>query len=101
MGNGFHNAGPATKQFLAWWVAICEMKGIDASKVSQSSQLQRNPEEVTVIRHIGQRLIVVVRAGLFIVESIDCFIDKLQRNSLFYEKNSFILLHFCSLLELP
>jgi SAM-dependent methyltransferase len=35
MGNTFHNAGPATKQFLIWWVAISATKGIDASKMSQ------------------------------------------------------------------
>jgi ubiquinone/menaquinone biosynthesis C-methylase UbiE len=39
MGNTFHHAGPATKQFLAWWVAISASKGIDASKMSQISQL--------------------------------------------------------------
>jgi SAM-dependent methyltransferase len=38
-GNIFHHAGPATKQFLAWWVAISATKGIDASKMSQMSQL--------------------------------------------------------------
>ncbi len=38
-GNTFHNAGPATKQFLAWWTAISASKGIDASKMSQMSQL--------------------------------------------------------------
>ena len=42
MGNGFHDAGPATKQFLAWWVAISGTKGIDASKVSQIGILLQN-----------------------------------------------------------
>ncbi len=37
-GNAFHHAGPATKQFLAWWVAISASKGIDASKMSQIDQ---------------------------------------------------------------
>ncbi len=35
MGNTFHNAGPATKQFLAWWVALGASRGIDASNMSQ------------------------------------------------------------------
>jgi len=35
MGNTFHHAGPATKQFLTWWGAISATKGIDASKMSQ------------------------------------------------------------------
>jgi ubiquinone/menaquinone biosynthesis C-methylase UbiE len=38
MGNTFHQAGPATKQFLAWWDAISVSKGIDASKMSQIGQ---------------------------------------------------------------
>jgi SAM-dependent methyltransferase len=33
MGTTFHDAGPATKQFLAWWAAISATRGIDASKV--------------------------------------------------------------------
>jgi ubiquinone/menaquinone biosynthesis C-methylase UbiE len=39
MGNTFNQAGPATKQFLAWWGAISTSKGIDASKMSQIGQL--------------------------------------------------------------
>src|SRR6266496_3005787 len=35
MGNTFHHAGPATRQFLAWWIAISASRGIDASKMSQ------------------------------------------------------------------
>lgn len=35
MGTSFHQAGPATKQFLAWWEAISASKGIDASSMSQ------------------------------------------------------------------
>jgi ubiquinone/menaquinone biosynthesis C-methylase UbiE len=35
MGNTFHHAGPATQQFLTWWVAITASKGIDASKMAQ------------------------------------------------------------------
>jgi ubiquinone/menaquinone biosynthesis C-methylase UbiE len=38
-GNTFHHAGPATRQFLEWWTAISATKGIDASKMSQISQL--------------------------------------------------------------
>src|SRR6266487_911316 len=38
MGNTFHQAGPATKQFLAWWVAISASRGIDTSKMSQIDQ---------------------------------------------------------------
>jgi ubiquinone/menaquinone biosynthesis C-methylase UbiE len=38
MGNTFHQAGPATRQFLAWWGAISASKGIDASKMSQIGQ---------------------------------------------------------------
>jgi SAM-dependent methyltransferase len=34
MGTGFHRAGPATQQFLAWWVAISAQRGIDASKMA-------------------------------------------------------------------
>jgi SAM-dependent methyltransferase len=34
MGTTFHQAGPATKQFLAWWAAISGTRGIDASKVA-------------------------------------------------------------------
>jgi hypothetical protein len=37
-GSTFHQAGPATKQFLAWWAAISATKGIDASKMSQIGQ---------------------------------------------------------------
>jgi ubiquinone/menaquinone biosynthesis C-methylase UbiE len=39
MGNTFHQAGPATKQFLAWWIKICTSQGIDASKMSQLDSL--------------------------------------------------------------
>jgi|ERR1019366_8596813 ubiquinone/menaquinone biosynthesis C-methylase UbiE len=39
MGNTFHQTGPATKQFLAWWVNICTSQGIDASKMSQLDSL--------------------------------------------------------------
>lgn len=35
MGTTFHHAGPATLQFLAWWKAISESRGIDASLMSQ------------------------------------------------------------------
>lgn len=35
MGNTFHAAGPATQQFLAWWIDISASRGIDASKMSQ------------------------------------------------------------------
>lgn len=34
MGNTFQSAGPATEQFLTWWVAISASRGIDANKVS-------------------------------------------------------------------
>lgn len=34
MGTTFHQAGPATKQFLAWWTAICASRGIDPSRMS-------------------------------------------------------------------
>ncbi|HYU75449.1 MAG TPA: class I SAM-dependent methyltransferase, partial [Ktedonobacteraceae bacterium] len=37
-GNTFHHAGPATRQFLAWWGAISASKDIDASKMSQIDQ---------------------------------------------------------------
>ncbi len=39
MGNGFHKAGPATQQFLAWWRAICASRGIDASKMAHIGAL--------------------------------------------------------------
>lgn len=35
MGNTFHHAGPATKRFLEWWVAIAASRDIDASHMSQ------------------------------------------------------------------
>lgn len=35
MGNTFHQAGPATKRFLEWWVAIAASRGIDASHMSE------------------------------------------------------------------
>jgi SAM-dependent methyltransferase len=35
MGNTFHHAGPATKQFLTWWIDIAASRGMDASKMSQ------------------------------------------------------------------
>lgn len=35
MGNTFHRAGPATKRFLEWWMAISTSRGIDASQMSQ------------------------------------------------------------------
>jgi len=35
MGTTFHRAGPATKQFLAWWTAISASRGIDASAMAQ------------------------------------------------------------------
>lgn len=35
MGTTFHQVGPATQQFLAWWEAISASKGIDASAMSQ------------------------------------------------------------------
>lgn len=34
MGNVFHHVGPATKQFLEWWVAISASRGIDASNMA-------------------------------------------------------------------
>jgi ubiquinone/menaquinone biosynthesis C-methylase UbiE len=37
-GNTFHHAGPATREFLAWWGAISASKGIDASQMSQIGQ---------------------------------------------------------------
>jgi ubiquinone/menaquinone biosynthesis C-methylase UbiE len=42
MGNSFHCAGPATEQFLTWWVAISAKRGIDASKVSQIGTFLQN-----------------------------------------------------------
>ena len=41
MGTTFHNAGPATKQFLEWWAAISKTRGIDASKVAEIGNLLR------------------------------------------------------------
>jgi ubiquinone/menaquinone biosynthesis C-methylase UbiE len=35
MGNTFHRAGPATRQFLTWWTAIAATKGIDAAHMVQ------------------------------------------------------------------
>ncbi|MBV9706482.1 MAG: class I SAM-dependent methyltransferase [Chloroflexi bacterium] len=35
MGTTFHHVGPATQQWIAWWMAICALRGIDASKMSQ------------------------------------------------------------------
>ena len=35
MGTRFHHAGVATQQFLAWFAAISQTRGIDASKVAQ------------------------------------------------------------------
>lgn len=35
MGTTFHRAGPATQQFLTWWVAIALSKGIDAAHMAQ------------------------------------------------------------------
>jgi hypothetical protein len=34
MGTTFHQSGPATQQFLAWWTSISATRGIDASKVA-------------------------------------------------------------------
>ena len=34
MGTTFHQAGPATTQFLEWWASISATRGIDASKLS-------------------------------------------------------------------
>ena len=34
MGTTFHQVGPATQQFLAWWASISATRGIDASKVA-------------------------------------------------------------------
>ncbi len=42
MGNTFHQAGPATNQFLAWWVAIGASRGIDASNMSQLGVLLKH-----------------------------------------------------------
>jgi SAM-dependent methyltransferase len=39
MGTTFHHAGPATTQFLQWWAAISQTRGIDASHVSQMGDL--------------------------------------------------------------
>jgi ubiquinone/menaquinone biosynthesis C-methylase UbiE len=39
MGNTFHQAGPATKQFLAWWVKIYALQNIDVSKMSHLDSL--------------------------------------------------------------
>ena len=39
MGNTFHHSGPATKQFLDWWIRISAARGIDASKMSQLGTL--------------------------------------------------------------
>jgi ubiquinone/menaquinone biosynthesis C-methylase UbiE len=39
MGNTFHQVGPATQQFLTWWVKIAASKGIDASKMAQIGAL--------------------------------------------------------------
>jgi hypothetical protein len=41
MGNDFHHAGPATTQFLAWWVDISASRGIDASKMADLGGLLR------------------------------------------------------------
>ncbi|MBV9617169.1 MAG: methyltransferase domain-containing protein [Ktedonobacteraceae bacterium] len=35
MGNSLQSAGPATEQFLSWWMAISASGGIDASTVSE------------------------------------------------------------------
>jgi hypothetical protein len=35
MGTRFHHAGAATQQFLAWFMAISQTRGIDASQVVQ------------------------------------------------------------------
>ncbi|MBA2393386.1 MAG: hypothetical protein H0V70_11665 [Ktedonobacteraceae bacterium] len=35
MGMGFHHAGAATRQFLAWFAAISQTRGIDASHAAQ------------------------------------------------------------------
>ena len=34
MGNTFHRPGPATEQFLRWWMTISASRGIEANKVS-------------------------------------------------------------------
>ena len=48
MGNTFHQAGPATNRFLAWWVAIAASRGIDASRMSQLGSLLRQAGCFTV-----------------------------------------------------
>jgi SAM-dependent methyltransferase len=35
MGNTFYHSGPATRQFLAWWVPISASRGIDAAYMKQ------------------------------------------------------------------
>lgn len=57
MGTTFHQAGPATRQFLEWWAAISAPRGIDASSVATIgtllqeagfSQVQRTTKVIPV-----------------------------------------------------
>jgi len=42
MGTTFHHVGPATQQWIAWWMVICDLRGIDASKMSQIGVLLKH-----------------------------------------------------------
>lgn len=48
MGNAFHHAGPATQQFLTWWVAMSASRRIDASRMAQIGTLLTQAGLLTV-----------------------------------------------------
>lgn len=75
MGTRFHHAGPATQQFLAWFAAISQTRGIDASNVARIgaflheagfSQVKTKTEVIPVGRwggRIGNLLAQDILAG--------------------------------------
>ncbi len=52
-GNTFLQAGPATQQFLTWWIALSQSRGIDASVVEQLGGLLHHAG----LQHIQTRAI--------------------------------------------
>jgi SAM-dependent methyltransferase len=48
MGNTFHHAGPATKRFLEWWIAISASRGIDASYMAKIEGLLKQAGLTTI-----------------------------------------------------